>query len=240
MIFSQFLRLRHAGDDAPVVKGGTMIFGEAQQKKVVDVPRTHRGRETWDHPSRDDAAWDDFVNNRINETTWRNRQEAFGGSNGFRFILDGKNGPMVFETDRDRYDRILASVGGDINKIASHTYWRSEQSHFEPWLYRWQGVCTSNGGNFWHKDGNVIEIEFDEESVALVKATVPNTMEIQEFHITFGVPSEDEEDGTFVNDTREDIHALSTGKRLKPRGSQINPGAMPIRVIPPNRFKNSS
>jgi hypothetical protein len=228
-------------ENAPPVRGGTVIFASNHQKKVIDEPSVHRGRDTWPHPPQDMDAWDDFVNGRIGESEWRDRQEAFGGSNGFSFILDGKNGPKIFETDRDRYDRVLAANGGDINKMPRAMYWTAEKAHYEPWYYRWQGVCTSNGGNFWHKDGNVIEIDFDEDSVAYIKATDPETNEVQEFHITFGVADEPaDDDGIFVNGFRQDIHAQSTGKRLTPRGSFINPGAAPIRVTPPSRRKDGS
>ena len=227
--------------EAPTVNGGTVIFGESNQKKVIEEPSVHRGRETWGDPPRDNDAWDDFINDRIGESEWRNRQRAFGDSNAFGFILDGKNGPKIYETDRGRYDRILASLGGDINKMPRHTYWTAEKSRYEPWYYRWQGVCTSNGGNFWDRDGNVIEIEFDENSVAYIKATVPDTMEIRDFHITFGLAEDaTEDDGVFVNGFRQDIHAQSTGKRLTPRGSQMNPGATPTIVIPRSRFKGGS
>lgn len=37
--------------------------------------------------------------------------------------------------------------------------------------WNWQGLCTSNGGNFDQSEGNVIEIVFNDNDVAQVVAT---------------------------------------------------------------------
>jgi len=71
--------------------------------------------------------------------------------------------------------------------------------------WNWQGICTSNGGNFDQSEGNVIEILFKSDDVALVVATDPTTGEKDIYLLN--VP-ENEEVGI--------TEALPSGKRHTP------------------------
>lgn len=223
--------------ESPVVNGGTVIFFGAVSQKVIDRPRTPIDPGTLADPPRDDAAWDDFINDRITESEWRQRQEAFGGSNGFGYILDDIGGNKVFETDRNRYDRILAGLDGDVSQMPSR-YWLNEQSHYEPHYYEWKGVCTSNGGNWRELEGNVIEIEVNPETVMYVRALVGESEIYQEFSVVNGVVAEDECDMTAIGGNREDIHSSPTGPN-RPQKPKVSPAwesgnkvAMPKLFLP--------
>ena len=172
---NQWVRIKAIGEsESPNIRGGTPIFYGAEQKKVIDEPSRLKDRTEFADPPLDPAAWDDFINGRITESVWRDRQRAFGDSNGFGYILDGIGGNKVFETDRDRYDRLYAQYGPD--DMPRHTYWTTERSHYEPSHFDWQGVPTSNGGNWHTLPGNIIEMDLKPEvnyEVQVIRPDVP-------------------------------------------------------------------
>lgn len=196
--------------EPPIVNGGIPMSFGSHSRRIIDREATPIDPGTLPNPPRDDQAWSDFVEGLISVEEWRQRQEAFGGSSGFNFILDGTEGNKVFETSRDRYDRILASRGGDLNKMPSQ-YWLNEKSHSEPYYYEWNGVSSQNGGNWSNKDGGTVEIEISNESVIFVRALFGESREFQEFLVANGVDHNDF-DMTVIGGKREDIHSLPTGE----------------------------
>lgn len=77
--------------------------------------------------------------------------------------------------------------------------------------WNWQGLCTSNGGNFDQSEGNVIEIVFNDNDVAQVVAMDSVTGEKETFLLNVPEDMETESSEALFSKDRHTPVAFSVG-----------------------------